>query len=261
MALLDSDTLAALNQLLEDERAAVTIAATLSNGATEPSRSSCRRRSVPTPRRMRRSRCRLAGRTLIDTSGRPRRLGSLAGRQGTVIVFTGIDCPIGNLYMPRLSELAARYKSPGGSPRRSGRITHASMVAAGVMAYRTAARRSSLRRAPALRPPADRRRHRWRRRASGGSSRPVPAAAACLRRPRPCGRRSPGTPPRSGCRRSGRRAGRGGRAPARAWHAASASLSFTPSSSRYSMKTLSAGGGPGSRGRLCMSRGEPEAPA
>jgi hypothetical protein len=35
MALLDSDTLAALNQLLEDERAAVTIAATLSNGATE----------------------------------------------------------------------------------------------------------------------------------------------------------------------------------------------------------------------------------
>lgn len=35
MALLDADTLAALNRLLEDERAAVTIAAALINGATE----------------------------------------------------------------------------------------------------------------------------------------------------------------------------------------------------------------------------------
>src|SRR5690348_8362559 len=56
---------------------------------------------------------RLAGRTVLDPNGRARKLSTLAGRRGTVIVFTGIDCPIGNLYMPRLTELAARYGKQG----------------------------------------------------------------------------------------------------------------------------------------------------
>ena len=35
------------------------------------------------------------------------------GRQATVLVFTGIDCPLGNLYMPRLAELAESYRGRG----------------------------------------------------------------------------------------------------------------------------------------------------
>src|SRR5262245_3948482 len=30
-----------------------------------------------------------------------------------VLVFTGVSCPIGDLYMPRLAELAEAYKSKG----------------------------------------------------------------------------------------------------------------------------------------------------
>ena len=56
---------------------------------------------------------RLAGRTLIDSAGHTRSLATFAGRKATVVVFTGVDCPIGNLYMPRLSELARRYGERG----------------------------------------------------------------------------------------------------------------------------------------------------
>jgi thiol-disulfide isomerase/thioredoxin len=36
-----------------------------------------------------------------------------ADRKATVIVFTGIGCPIGNLYLPRLAELAKTFESKG----------------------------------------------------------------------------------------------------------------------------------------------------
>ncbi len=35
------------------------------------------------------------------------------GKRGVVLVFVGVDCPVGNLYMPRLVELNERYKDQG----------------------------------------------------------------------------------------------------------------------------------------------------
>ena len=35
------------------------------------------------------------------------------GKKGVVLVFTGVDCPVGNLYIPRLIELNDRYKDKG----------------------------------------------------------------------------------------------------------------------------------------------------
>jgi thiol-disulfide isomerase/thioredoxin len=55
----------------------------------------------------------LAGATLLDLAGSPVRLRTLLGRQATVLVFTGIDCPLGNLYKPRLVELAEFYRGRG----------------------------------------------------------------------------------------------------------------------------------------------------
>ncbi len=37
-------------------------------------------------------------------------LDGLESRPATVLVFTGVSCPIGDLYFPRLNELAARYR-------------------------------------------------------------------------------------------------------------------------------------------------------
>lgn len=41
------------------------------------------------------------------------RLSEAAGPKATVLVFLGTDCPIGNLYLPRLSELQAEYGPKG----------------------------------------------------------------------------------------------------------------------------------------------------
>lgn len=47
-------------------------------------------------------------------SGRGREvLESVGERKATVIVFTGVGCPIGNLYLPRLNDLSSRYESKG----------------------------------------------------------------------------------------------------------------------------------------------------
>jgi len=51
--------------------------------------------------------------TLRDPADRPVALRNYLGRQATVLVFAGIDCPIGDLYMPRLVELARHYEPRG----------------------------------------------------------------------------------------------------------------------------------------------------
>jgi hypothetical protein len=56
---------------------------------------------------------RLAWQPLTLSDGTPHVLREFIGRRATVIVFLGIDCPIGNLYIPRLSELAAGYADRG----------------------------------------------------------------------------------------------------------------------------------------------------
>jgi peroxiredoxin/mono/diheme cytochrome c family protein len=59
---------------------------------------------------------RVANFTLPDvTTGREVSLLGLArdGTKAAVLVFTGIDCPVGNLYMPRLVELSHAYKDKG----------------------------------------------------------------------------------------------------------------------------------------------------
>jgi peroxiredoxin len=43
-------------------------------------------------------------------TGEPISLDQFRGKRAVVIVFTGIDCPIGNLYMPRLVRLADRFE-------------------------------------------------------------------------------------------------------------------------------------------------------
>lgn len=55
----------------------------------------------------------LANFKLRDTSGKPVSLYGFRGKQAAVIVFTGVDCPVGKLYMGRLAELAAKYEPRG----------------------------------------------------------------------------------------------------------------------------------------------------
>ena len=55
----------------------------------------------------------MANFTLHDTAGKPVSLYGFRGKKAVVLVFTGIDCPVGNLYMPRLAELAKAYKDKG----------------------------------------------------------------------------------------------------------------------------------------------------
>ncbi len=44
-------------------------------------------------------------------SGKPVRLyGYAFAKRGAVLVFTGTECPVGNVYMPRLAELAKKYE-------------------------------------------------------------------------------------------------------------------------------------------------------
>jgi thiol-disulfide isomerase/thioredoxin len=57
---------------------------------------------------------RVADFTLDDvTSGRPVSLYSFVGKRAIVLVFLGTDCPVGNLYVPRLIELNREYKGKG----------------------------------------------------------------------------------------------------------------------------------------------------
>jgi peroxiredoxin len=47
------------------------------------------------------------------SSGRPVALHDYRGRKALVLVFMGTECPVGNLYMSRLVELEAAYRSKG----------------------------------------------------------------------------------------------------------------------------------------------------
>lgn len=51
--------------------------------------------------------------TLKDGSGKPVRLYGYRGKKAVVLVFLGTDCPVGNLYAPRLGELARAYRDKG----------------------------------------------------------------------------------------------------------------------------------------------------
>ncbi len=50
---------------------------------------------------------------LKDTSGKEWTLAGLADRKALVVVFVGTECPVNNLYAPRLAELAKEYAAKG----------------------------------------------------------------------------------------------------------------------------------------------------
>jgi peroxiredoxin len=62
---------------------------------------------------------RLVGTTVADFTlknaldSRPFRLYDLEGHRAAVLVFTGVECPIGDLYLPRLAELQRSYAGRG----------------------------------------------------------------------------------------------------------------------------------------------------
>src|SRR5207302_8522850 len=45
-----------------------------------------------------------------DLGGNRRDLRGFAGKKATVVAFVGADCPVSNLYVPRLLELEALYR-------------------------------------------------------------------------------------------------------------------------------------------------------
>jgi peroxiredoxin len=51
--------------------------------------------------------------TLSDQQGRSISLSDMTSNQAVVLVFTGVNCPVGNLYMPRIVALAEDYKARG----------------------------------------------------------------------------------------------------------------------------------------------------
>ena len=51
--------------------------------------------------------------TLPDVSGQERSLKSLAGKNGTVLLFIAVQCPVSNAYNERMEKLAADYKAKG----------------------------------------------------------------------------------------------------------------------------------------------------
>ena len=55
----------------------------------------------------------MANFTLKDTEGTPVTLYGFRGKRAVVLAFTGTDCPIGNLYVPRLVELNKAYADRG----------------------------------------------------------------------------------------------------------------------------------------------------
>jgi peroxiredoxin len=51
--------------------------------------------------------------TLPDTNGADRSLKSLAGKNGTVLLFIAVQCPVSNAYNERMEKLAQDYKAQG----------------------------------------------------------------------------------------------------------------------------------------------------
>jgi peroxiredoxin len=50
---------------------------------------------------------------LPDVDGRDHSLKSLKGKNGTVVIFISVQCPVSNAYNERMEKLAADYKSKG----------------------------------------------------------------------------------------------------------------------------------------------------
>ena len=51
--------------------------------------------------------------TLPATDGSTFTLYGFAGKKAAVLVFTGTQCPVGNLYLPRLADIAREYEAKG----------------------------------------------------------------------------------------------------------------------------------------------------
>jgi peroxiredoxin len=51
--------------------------------------------------------------TLPDTDGKERSLTSLKGKNGTVLIFIAVQCPVSNAYNERMEKLAQDYKARG----------------------------------------------------------------------------------------------------------------------------------------------------
>jgi peroxiredoxin len=51
--------------------------------------------------------------TLPDTDGKDRSLSSLKGKNGTVLIFIAVQCPVSNAYNERMEKLAQDYKARG----------------------------------------------------------------------------------------------------------------------------------------------------
>ena len=51
--------------------------------------------------------------SLPDVNGTERSLKSLAGKNGTVLLFISVQCPVSNAYNERMEKLAADYKAKG----------------------------------------------------------------------------------------------------------------------------------------------------
>lgn len=51
--------------------------------------------------------------TLPDVNGTERSLKSMAGKNGTVLLFIAVQCPVSNAYNDRMEKLAADYKAKG----------------------------------------------------------------------------------------------------------------------------------------------------
>ena len=51
--------------------------------------------------------------SLRDTDGRQVALADFNGKKAVVVVFVGTECPINNVYMPRLAELQQAYAERG----------------------------------------------------------------------------------------------------------------------------------------------------
>jgi peroxiredoxin len=56
---------------------------------------------------------RVANFTLNDVTGQPVSLYGFRGKRAVVLAFLGTDCPVGNLYSPRLAELSQAYSDKG----------------------------------------------------------------------------------------------------------------------------------------------------
>src|SRR5437867_5399168 len=51
--------------------------------------------------------------TLPDRDGKDRTLNSLKGKNGTVLIFIAVQCPVSNAYNERMGKLAQDYKARG----------------------------------------------------------------------------------------------------------------------------------------------------